>query len=40
MKQKMAANYLKDENTRLKTKIHKLETELNQKEKLVDDLLL
>jgi len=36
----MAANYLKDENTRLKTKIHKLEVDLVQKEKLVDDLLV
>ncbi|CDW71575.1 UNKNOWN [Stylonychia lemnae] len=40
LKQKMAANYLKDENTRLKTKIHKLEVDLAQKERLVDDLLV
>lgn len=40
MRQKMAANYLKDENTRLKTKIHILESELTKKEKLVDDLLM
>lgn len=40
MKQKMAANYLKDENTRLKTKIQMLENELVKKEKLVDDLLV
>jgi hypothetical protein len=36
----MAANFLKDENTKLRTKIHILESELGKKEKLVDDLLL
>jgi len=36
----MAANFLKDENTRLKTRIHMLEGEMNKKEKLVDDLLM
>jgi hypothetical protein len=36
----MAANLLKDENTKLRTKIHILESELSKKEKLVDDLLL
>jgi hypothetical protein len=36
----MAANVLKDENTKLRTKIHILEAELTKKEKLVDDLLL
>lgn len=40
IKQKMTANYLKDENTKLKTKLHILEGELLKKEKLVDDLLL
>ena len=40
MKEKITANYLKDENMKLKTKIHILEAELNKKEKLVDDLLL
>ena len=40
LRQKMAANLLKDENTKLRTKIHILESELSKKEKLVDDLLL
>lgn len=40
MKQKMTANFLKDENIKLKTKIQILETEINKKEKLVDDLLM
>jgi hypothetical protein len=40
LRQKMAANLLKDENTKLKTKVHILESELNKKERLVDDLLM
>lgn len=40
MKQKIAANFLKDENVKLKTRIHILEGELNKKEKLIDDLLM
>ena len=40
LRQKMAANLLKDENTKLRTKIHILESEVAKKEKLVDDLLL
>jgi hypothetical protein len=36
----MATNLLKDENTKLKTKVHMLEAELTKKEKLVDDLLM
>lgn len=36
----MTANFLKDENTKLRTKTHILEAELAKKEKLVDDLLL
>ena len=40
MKQKITANIFKDENLRLKTKVHILEQELNKKEKLVDDLLM
>ena len=39
MQQKMVANSLKDENTRLKTKLHVVEAELVKKEKLIDDLL-
>jgi hypothetical protein len=40
MRQKMTANYLKEDNLKLKTKIHILEGELTKKEKLVDDLLM
>lgn len=40
MRQKMVSNMLKDENVKLKTKIHILESEINKKERLVDDLLL
>ena len=40
IKQKMTANFLKEENIKLKTKLHILEGELLKKEKLVDDLLL
>jgi hypothetical protein len=40
LKQKMTANYLKEDNLKLKTKIHILEGELSKKEKLVDDLLM
>lgn len=36
----MITNLLKDENLKLKTKIHILESELSKKERLVDDLLL
>ncbi len=39
MKQKITANFLKDENVKLKTKCHILESELSKKEKLIDDLL-
>lgn len=35
----MAANFLKDENTRLKTRIFFIESEMSKKEKLIDDLL-
>ena len=40
MKQKITANYLKDENMKLKTKVHIIEGELSKKEKLIDDLLM
>jgi hypothetical protein len=40
MKQKIAANFLKDENVKLKTKIHIMEGELTKKEKVIDDLLM
>lgn len=40
MKQKMTANHLKDENTKLRTKIQILDGELTKKERVIDDLLL
>ena len=40
LRQKMTANLLKDENLRLKTRIHILESEVTKKERLVDELLL
>ena len=39
MKQKMAANSLRDENVRLRTRIHVLESELARKDKFIDELL-
>ena len=39
MKQKISTNLLRDENTKLRTKIHILESELSKKEKFVDELL-
>jgi hypothetical protein len=35
----MTANYFKDENLKLKTKVHFLEGDNQKKEKLIDDLL-
>lgn len=40
LRQKMISNLLKEENVKLKTKVHILEGELAKKERLVDDLLL
>ena len=40
LRQKMTANLLKDENVKLKTKVHILESELLKKERLIDDLLM
>jgi hypothetical protein len=40
MKQKITANIFKDENIKLKTKVHILESELSKKERLIDDLLM
>ena len=36
----MTTNCLKDENTRLKTKLHMVEVTLQKKDKLIDDLIL
>jgi hypothetical protein len=36
----MTTNLLKDENTKLRTKVHMLENEIGRKEKLVDELLM
>lgn len=40
MKQKITANFLKEENIKLKTKLHIFEGELLKKERLIDDLLM
>ena len=40
MKQKITANFFKEENIKLKTRVHILEGELTKKEKLVDDLIM
>lgn len=40
MKQKITANFFKEENVKLKTKLHIFEGELLKKEKLIDDLLM
>ena len=39
MKQKMATNNLANENLRLKTRIHIIESELLKKDKTIDDLM-
>ena len=36
----MTANIFKDENIKLKTKVHILEGEMQKKERLIDDLLM
>jgi hypothetical protein len=39
MKQRMAANNLRDENIKLKTRLHMTENELARKDKMIDELL-
>lgn len=39
MKQRMATNNLKDENTKLRTRLHMTENELTRKDKMIDELL-
>lgn len=39
IKQKIAANFLKDENLKLKTKVHILEGEMQKKERFIDELI-
>ena len=39
MKQRMATNNLKDENTKLRTRLHMTENEINRKDKIIDELL-
>lgn len=39
MKQRMATNNLKDENTKLRTRLHMTENELARKDKMIDELL-
>ena len=38
MKQRIATNFLQDENTKLRTRIYILENELTKKEKTIDEL--
>lgn len=40
LKQKLQANFFRDENVRLKTKVQMLEVELNKNQRLVDELLV
>lgn len=40
MKQRITTNNLKDDNTKLRTKIQMLETELLKKDRVIDDLIL
>ena len=40
MKQRMTTNNLKDENTRLRTKLQIVEVELQRKDKVIDDLII
>ena len=40
MKQRMTTNNLKDENTKLRTKLQIVEGELQRKDKVIDDLIL
>jgi len=39
MKQRMTTNNLKDENTRLRTKLQFVEVELQRKDKIIDELI-
>ena len=39
MKQRLQTNTLKDENTKLRTRIQMVETELSRKDKMIDELL-
>lgn len=39
MKQRMATNNLKDENTKLRTRLHMTENELTRKDKIIDELI-
>ena len=40
MKQRMTTNVLKDENTKLKTRLLFAESELSKKDRVIDDLLV
>ena len=40
MKQRMTTNNLKDENTKLKTRVQMIEAELQRKDKVIDDLII
>lgn len=38
-KEKITSNFLKDENVKLRTRVHILESEVSKKERLIDELL-
>jgi len=40
MKQRMTTNVLKEENTKLKTRLFFVESELTKKDKVIDDLIV
>jgi hypothetical protein len=40
MKQRMTTNVLKEENTRLKTRLYFIENELAKKDKIIDELVI
>jgi hypothetical protein len=39
MKQRIATNSLRDENTKIRTRLHMVENELNRKDRIIDDLI-
>jgi hypothetical protein len=39
MKQRIATNSLRDENTKIRTRLHMVENELTRKDRVIDDLI-
>ena len=39
MKQRIATNSLRDENTKIRTRLHMVENELTRKDRIIDDLI-